>query len=262
MDVEDFYGFTTNNSTWLQFFTSAGCYSVEKDANDMPKITFGTEKNVTVLQSIVTYLNDPGTTLLAERITGWPYSAPKGGANLRATIPNESFTEGRSLLTADLVGNLTYFREMKMDFGVVPAPKFDEAQKDYTIYIHQGQASTTQIPLTVAGDRLKLVSAVIEQSMYESYQTIKPVLYDQILGARDIRDAESADCLNIILSSGRLDVGCAYNLAIDSPIRTNVATNDTNIVSVIETNKAKNDTNLQKLIDNLQKQVDLQKAKK
>ncbi len=246
---KDQYGFATNNSTWLQFFVSAGCSTVTKGENGSPKLAVDTEKNIATLQYITNLLNDKTHCLLAESVTGWPYTQ-QGDRNERLWIPTDAFTENRSLLFADLVCNLTSFREMEVDFGIIPAPKYDENQKDYRVYIHQTHATGTQLLKTV--EDVDLVSAVTEYLCYSSYVHIRPALFETILGFKYIRDDESAKTLDIIFNSAQFDLGVVIGISMDNTMRTLVATNAADkIVSSIQEKKSADEKKLADTVDKL-----------
>ena len=245
---KDRYGFATNNSTWMQFFVSAGCSSVTKDESDMPQLCVTSEKNVDTLQYITKLLNDPTKVLLAERITGWPYSV--GSRNERLWIPTDAFTENRSLFFADLVCNLNSFREMEADFGIIPAPKRDEEQKDYSVYIHPTHATAVQLPKTA--EDLNLVSAVTEYMCYASYVHIRPALFETILGSKYIRDSESAVSLDIIFQSARFDLGVVIGLSLDTAMRDLIAYNKPDMLaSTLKKSDASNQKTLTAIINKL-----------
>lgn len=247
MTEKDQYGFATNNSTWLQFFVSCNCSSVEKDKDDIPQLKLDSAKNITTLEKIIKLLNDESAVLLAERITGWPYTA--GERNERLWIPNDAFTEDRSLLFADLVCNIRTLRDMEVDFGVIPAPKYDEKQENYSVYLHQTHGTTTQVPITVKD--IELTGAVIEYMCYQSYQHIRPALFETVLGTKYVRDDESVFSLDIILSSSRMDFGVVMNIKLDVPVRTLVATGDTSVASTLETNKSANEAKINDIVKKL-----------
>ena len=45
------------------------------------------------------------------------------------------FTSGHSLFYAEVLGNAKVLRSMDTDFGIIPFPKYDEAQENYVSYI-------------------------------------------------------------------------------------------------------------------------------
>lgn len=106
-------------------------------------------------------------------------------------------------------------RDMKDEFGVVPMPKFDEAQKDYRTLLHD-QFTVVSIPTTVRGDRLTEVSAVMEAMASTSYKVVKPAYYETALRTKYVNDPDSAEMMDIITQNVYIDAGIIYTAFLSS----------------------------------------------
>jgi len=95
-------------------------------------------------------------------------------------------------------------RDMDMDFGVAPYPKFKESIDGYRSTVGGG-ANHFMVPITTK--KTELVSSVLEYMAYYGYDTITSVYYDEVLGKKLMRDQDSRDMLEILRDSLYFDFG-------------------------------------------------------
>ena len=100
-------------------------------------------------------------------------------------------------------------RDMKDEYGVVPMPKYDEAQKDYGTLLHD-QFTVLSIPKTALDDRRDRISAVMEALCYTSYNIVRPAYYDVALRSKLVSDPDSAEMLDLLFSKVYIDAGVIY----------------------------------------------------
>ena len=123
----------------------------------------------------------------------------------------DSFTQGRAAMTEACMMHLTHwtsFRDMADDYGIVPAPKFDENQKDYISYAEVVEPAVC-VPV-LASARTDMISAVLEVAAYESYVRITPAVFEVSLKERFSRDEPSKKMLDIIAGSRRSCLGSVF----------------------------------------------------
>ncbi len=122
---------------------------------------------------------------------------------VRAMFRNE-----QALFQSTVLYNIINQRSMESDFGVLPYPKYDEAQSGY--YSATANANKVfVVPKSVSDtDRIgKIMNALC----FEGRFTVKKAFYDEALGVKFIRDDESKDMLDIIFDSVIFDVGYIFN---------------------------------------------------
>ena len=112
-----------------------------------------------------------------------------------AYTENDIILSDRMLMYVMTVCDLSLYTDMKTDFGLVPLPKFDEAQDSYYNCANPWMASSATIPVTVhdtdrTGTLLEAMSAV-------SHYTSTIAAYDVTIEQKRTRDAESIDMLRI-----------------------------------------------------------------
>ena len=106
-------------------------------------------------------------------------------------------------------------RNMEQEFGVVPMPKYDEAQKQYRTLLHD-QFTVFCVPTTVKGARLDEVSAVLEAMSSTSYRTVRPAYYETTLRTKIAQDPQSAEMFDVIIDNIYIDAGIIYTQALSS----------------------------------------------
>ena len=95
------------------------------------------------------------------------------------------------------------YRAYEVEFGILPFPKYDEAQKDYLSLSWNG---FMMIPRTADPET---VGAVSEALAAESYRLTVPAYYDVLLTSKVARDVESTEMIDIIYK------GAVYDFALN-----------------------------------------------
>ena len=108
-------------------------------------------------------------------------------------------------------------RGMKQEFGVVPMPKYDEAQKEYRTLLHD-QFTVFSILTTVSKEegRLDEVGAVLEAMASVSYKTVRPAYYETTLRTKIAKDPQSAEMFDIIVDNVYIDAGIIYTIPLST----------------------------------------------
>lgn len=96
---------------------------------------------------------------------------------------------------------------MDEDYGIIPYPKYDEAQAGYYTFQHD-QIGVFAIPSTSV--RGETASAVLEAMSSESSVSLVPAYYDIALKGKYSRDSDSAEMIDIIHNGHKLDAAWIY----------------------------------------------------
>jgi len=155
----------------------------------------------------------------------------------------DMFKMGQGLFCDSTGGNVSSYRDMDIDFGIIPYPKADETQKNYRARSEYPELFV--IPLVC--ENLELDGAVLEAMSSEYYRSVRPVYFEMSLESRTARDAESADMLEIIYDNRVFDFGDTVFCSDirDGQIRQMLASNNRSFVSI-----------LTKLAPSIQKKLD------
>jgi hypothetical protein len=106
-------------------------------------------------------------------------------------------------------------RNMEDEFGVVPMPKYDEAQTRYRTLLHD-QFTVACVPTTAASERVDEISAVLEAMASTSYKTVRPAYYETTLRTKIAKDPQSAEMFDLIVDNVYIDAGIIYTNALVS----------------------------------------------
>ena len=95
-------------------------------------------------------------------------------------------------------------RQMDVDFGMLPYPKYSEAE-DYSSSTAGIFLSMTGVP--ASNSELDDTGYFLEAYAYEGWRLLKPAYYENVLMGKLARDDESKDTLEYIYGNLRWDVG-------------------------------------------------------
>jgi len=191
MDRDDQWGFCCEDFDFGALMFSTGNRFSEKDENDYPTLTMYTDQSVDCYDRIYNIMNDASVTMNMD--TGYG-----------AEVFMKTFTEDRGLFIMLGICTAIEFRYMESDFGILPLPKKDEAQKEYLTTIFTSNSGSVAIPLSSGApeDNAFLLQAIC----LASTNTLKPVFYDQVLNGIVTRDEESSEMLDILFAGRVFDL--------------------------------------------------------
>jgi len=133
---------------------------------------------------------------------------------------------------------------MEIDFGVLPVPKFDEAQDRYYCTVSPYTANFIAFPATMT--EAERNGMIVEALSCESMYTLTPAYYDKTLNGKAVRDEESSEMLDIIFSSTVMDLGHSFGwgglysaLQYPQSFASNLAANETKALKEIDEAMAK-----------------------
>jgi len=220
----------SGTSSVAMLWSMGGSYStLDKDG----KVVFNVdnEKNMTILNKLYDILADKTKVITAARCLN---DSGKTDFNIQRAI----FIEGRALFLAAIVSYApVYLRAMEDDYGVLPNPKWDDAQKDYIATTQEWIASMWMAPRNA--ENLERTSVILEYMGYVSHDTTKIAYYDEILALKGVRDEASTEMLKLVLDARTIyDPGQALACGKVRTISTWVEAASNNLASEIAANKA------------------------
>ena len=220
----DQFGATTHDGLFTGFFVSMGENIIRTDNDGMPYLVPITERFVQVYDRLIEVMTD-GTVVARGSVT--PNITPDDGANSWHNI----FTSGRSLFYLEFLGSARGLRAMEQNFGIVPFPKFNEAQPDYVAFV-SSWASALAIPIT--NSDLDRTGIILENIAAESYRTVRPAYYDILLHGIVIRDEESGEMLDLIFERRTYEIGAVFGFNVVSTFNSQLAGGRSEIASMME----------------------------
>ena len=221
--IDDMYGLSTTVDTIYGLFYSSGLSFISKDSDDIPYFDIDLQKAQDVLERTAEIFNEGNRTLVATRISGQT-SDPIAGIR-------QAFFEDRALFYAEVMFHVANLRQMETDFGIIPQPKYDEAQAEYITFVNPAGSGLT-IPVTV-GD-IERCGVVLEAMASESYRHLTPAYYNTALQQKYTRDNESAEMLDLLLQNRVYDLAMIYRWgSINTAYRNLADKNQTDLSSMI-----------------------------
>lgn len=134
--------------------------------------------------------------------TNWFPTVANPNTEQTAEITN-MFRMGQGLYCDSTGGNVSGYRDMEVEFGILPYPKLNESQKNYR--------SRSEYPelfvVPPVNNHLERTGAVLEALASEYYRSVRPVYFELSLKGRDTHDVESAEMLEIIYNNRVFDFG-------------------------------------------------------
>ena len=236
-DKEDIYGLATlyGGNFCDQMFVSQNQPMTQKGGDGYPYLTLNSQKTTKITENMMALLFEhPGV-----------YSVPEASESETLGM----FKNGQALFTMGYMYNTQFFRDMKDDFGILPYPKFDEAQDSYMGLI-QDAYSLFCVPAT--SDRIDFVGAVTEALAAESYRYVTPAYYETAMKIKYSRDDMTSQMLDIIRDGARFDFAFVNSNSINNIIhifRELSNKKSTDFVSLYEKNEPKYQKALEKLVD-------------
>ena len=140
---------------------------------------------------------------------GWSYMYNYGDDDNKVTI-----ADGRFLFTMEAVKNAYKYLASEVKFGVLPYPKFDEAQTEYYSLDASGFFC---VPTTAQNQ--EMVGKVIECLSYYSADTIHLAYYERLLGTRVAEAPDDAEMLaNYVFGNITSNAAFNYSAKANQPL--------------------------------------------
>lgn len=196
---DDVYGIITENDMYVpSMWMGADLKLVEKDAElGMPYFAAsGNEKFLDLLNKAYGYYTTDNLVFDGFTMIG----------HKTETIAEDVkyFTQNHSLFYMGGIYQWESMTDMEADFGLLPLPKYDEAQENYYSRVCDGHANC--VPLV--NPDLAFTSVILEALAVESLNINVPAYFEDAIQNRYLRDPEqSLDILKMMQSNTIVDLG-------------------------------------------------------
>jgi hypothetical protein len=196
---DDRFGFVCDNSALHSLLVAGGGTIAAKGADDLPFMDLISPHNMNVIYKAMDIMYSRNHVL-----------------NIHAGLTitdmqrayDSAFEQQRALFMAAPMREVERFINMEPDFGIIPMPKFDEAQERYYSSVSPFSGGLLAVPLTSRPERTGII---LEALAAESRNILLPAYYDKLLSRKFIYDEESSEMLDIIFDSKVYDIGAVYN---------------------------------------------------
>ncbi len=222
-----------------KFYFSAGIRSTTVNNDGTIDFTLASDRFYSVIDKLAVLMNSStGLTLKAHTDD---FNADLGGYVY-------AFTTRRSLfMTAELKTALL-MRDMEDTFGIVPFPKYDEAQENYQTNLMIDLFYMT-IPTT--NTCLSQTATIAEVLTHDSYEKVVPVYYQNVVEHKGLRNEESIEMLEIMRANRGVDLGVIFDWvgSLRDDIRTKVYDGDNQVSSIVEKYKSSVTTKIDEFLE-------------
>ena len=229
------YGLVSYEDCVNGFITGSGENYVTVDSDGQPKLLANAEHFYNVIDKAFSIIGTDGEFLFQN-----------GSGNSHYEM---IFKNNRALFTIAEIKASSKYRDMTETFGIVPIPKYDEAQDRY--YSHRTHVCLTMsIPVTNTDpDR---TGAILDTFAYLSNRDILPIYYNVKVAQKGLRNEDSIEMLGIISESRGFDIGEGYGWTEDLSAKVNtmlVSTKKNNVVSLVDSNRSKIEESINKTLE-------------
>ena len=192
-DKNDQFGFLYYSDVIALGIIGGGVNMVTKDQDDMPELTFFSDRTVDIW----------------EKYTRLFYDKEMSFAANNEDVLKPMFIAGQALFDFNEFHAIEQLRQMNTDFGILPIPLYDEKQENYYHTINPHVGSMLVVP-TDCPDFAR-VGYTLDTLGAESKNILTPAYYDLYLKTKGARDDASEATIDLVLSTLRYDLGYMYN---------------------------------------------------
>ena len=206
-DIEDQLGYSLNDYNNVDgILYACGVRATTRDENDIPVLALMTERGVDALKkSYDVFFN----TIGGKGMGLLEYSTSEYEEDV---MFRDKFGEGTTMFYFGFFYSAESLRDMDDAYGIIPYPKLDEAQENYYSIAHDIISIMT---LPVNCTKVEAASAVLEALAFIGYQDVLPAYYESLLKAKYVRDAKSAQMIELIRENFITDIAYVYGDAFN-----------------------------------------------
>jgi len=238
MDRYDQWGYALQSDVLGGMINAAGLKFLSKDSNDIPVLQANIERMSAAIDKILSFYVD----------YSWDCLRDGKGAHLSAFW---IFPESRALFNGIMLRYIAWqLRGVEFDFGILPFPKFDEAQERYYTSPNNFHTYSYMMPKSVSDP--ETVAYILDAMGFYGEQIIKPAYYDVCLTRKYTRDEESTEMLDIIFKSTAYDLGIYANFGnISESVRGMLEKGENTFVSMYERQEDRATAAIEKFVDSI-----------
>jgi len=194
LDKNDFYGLAVETSAPFCFLQACG-EGLIKIVDGNPTINVTNDRTVNIMGQLASFWTDPQYMYYPKNYVVYD------------EVP--IFKNDQTLFVAQTCSNLSLFKDMNSDFGILPLPKYDTNQTEYYSYCQPYASASVCVPVT--NTNLDRTGTIIEALAAAGKYTSTPAVYDVTLKTKYARDEDSAAMLDIIVAGSCYDFSFIYD---------------------------------------------------
>ena len=186
MDENDVWGLLDNGFGLIHFIEGCDCHMTALDEEGVPQVCIEQETFINTVQFVF------------EKIAISKDLLEMGNDDDLVIIKDD-----RALFYHEVLGALYNFRDMEGDFSLLPIPKMNEEQKEYTSIADGIWCTVLAMPISVRDtERAGTIMSVLGGM---STDTVDKALYEIVLGPKLFREKRTVDMLRYCLDARDFD---------------------------------------------------------
>ena len=202
MNDKDFYGLLYQRDSLPSFFNAFDMRVADVDSDGMPYYSLITPANSVKMDALFSFLYTKENCF---HVMNW---FDNTSTDFTTGMCN-MFINNQALFMWIRFADVEMLRNMDIDFGIIPVPKWDEAQAQYYSSVNQHMGTATVIPVSCEDPETE--GYFLEAICCESMKKLIPAYYDITLQGKVTRDEESVDMLDLIFDHRVYDIGAIFN---------------------------------------------------
>lgn len=233
------WGMSAHTNSPEKFYFGCGIRSTTVDPDGEIRFILESERFYTVMDKLANLLD--GSAGMTFPASTEDFDADAGGYVY-------AFTTRRTLfMTAELKSAMV-MREMEDSFGIVPFPKYDEAQENYQTNL-VFQLFYMTIPTT--NTKVSQTATIAEVLTHDSYEKVVPVYYQNVVEHKGLRNEDSIEMLEIMRTNRDVDIGMVFNWVggLRDDIKNKLFAGDNQVASLVEKYKPQVEANIAKFVE-------------
>ena len=238
---QDTFGMATPTDTHLAILSAANERIATINDEGKIELTFYNQRVVDLYDKYLALVTDHS------HVYNYQYNYVTGKTGLESD--NETrvamFDTGHILFYSHTMFYMDYLRDLKSDFGILPYPKFDAAQKQYGNLVSAWHSQFVCVP--AVSEDFERTGLVLEELAYQGKQLLTPAYYEKTLVGQYTRDEESGEMLDLIFSSLVYDVGIYYNVGTYKDKLASVVRTGESVTTIYETYRNRAETELENI---------------
>lgn len=166
----------------------------------------------------------------------------------------KTFAEGRAYFCGITFQKIeTFLRDMEDDYGVLPNPKYNEDQQNYSTCV-SGAGSMVIVPKSCTDP--EYVGSMLEAMAALSYDMITPDLIKVMASTKNVRDQESSQIVQMIIRNRNFDTARLHDASPDTFSEELLKKDSTDVASYMATNEKTFQSKVDKLNEAYSKAAD------
>lgn len=176
------------HSKYISFMTGADQYMTTRGEDGRVQLAMNTEK----MNDLMAFFAD----LVGQNVIN---------RSIKSSDTYVGMETGRILFEADSLANTEVFRDIEIEYGMLPYPKYDKEQEEYISLDWGGLLS---VPNNI--ENPDMVGAAMEMLAWESAREVLPAYYDVVLTGKLSRDEDAANMLKLLFDTITYEIGGNY----------------------------------------------------